>query len=120
MEKVFIKPLIKKGHLLLITLCVVLTFSCSDESELYPEQETSIQSEYVNQKTSRSSMSIDNISLHDMQSDQMAMLIDCITPTDTLFTLGLSRDEAQLLGIPDSLYERAIAIVDSLNVKYHN
>ena len=60
----------------------------------------------------------DIVTLHNKQSDQIAMIVDCIVQTDSTFILNLTQEDSRLLGIPDSVYEKGLSIVESLNTQH--
>ena len=50
-----------------------------------------------------------------IQSDPLSMLIGRVEQTGNGYTLNLSMEESRMLGIPDSLYMRALEVVDDIN-----
>jgi hypothetical protein len=43
------------------------------------------------------------------------MILNRIVPTDSVYILDLSREQAHILEIPDSIYDLAIDIVNQYN-----
>lgn len=101
-----------------LVLLLVLFISCEDESNEFDRHDSTICEEVIlTANSTRSNELNDIISLHEVQSDQMSMIIDCIVRTDSAFYLSLSLEDSRLLGIPDSIYEIGISIVLSLNTQ---
>lgn len=54
---------------------------------------------------------------HRVQSDVEGMLLDQIVYRDSVYVLNMTKEEADDLKIPDSLYVQYISIVNNLNVQ---
>ena len=105
-----------KKALLSIALFVACVISCSEDPNDFVEQETITTNDAT--KITRSFNLNDIITLHNKQSDPIAMIVDFIVQTDSTFILNLTQEDSRLLGIPDSVYEKGLSIVESLNTQH--
>lgn len=87
--------------------------SCSDDSLIDVEQSQQLY-DGVRSALTRSAVSEDDF-IHFIQTDKMSMLLNRVVKTDSTYVLDLSREQAKILEIPDSLYDLAIDVVYQFN-----
>jgi hypothetical protein len=95
---------------IIFTVCL---FACSSEDFLQYEDGEQFYKEGRHVLT-RSSVSEEDF-IHFIQTDKISMILNRIVPTDSVYILDLSREQAHILEIPDSIYDLAIDIVNQYN-----
>lgn len=97
---------------LFILLCCALAFAqCENDEAALELLNSPIGKNIVSTRTGLSKSDV----VYLIQSDKLSMLLDAIRQNESGYYLSLTLDEAQTIGIPDSLYQRATEIVKSYN-----
>jgi hypothetical protein len=97
----------------IFTLFASSLLSCSEDDFFNSEQTYLLYNEAKSALT-RSSVSEEDF-IHFIQTDKMNMILNRIVLTDSTYVLELSREQAHILEIPDSIYDLAVDIVDQYN-----
>lgn len=105
----------KKSIIGTLLTCAVFT-SCQDDPMVVALQEKGIDVDEVSAIVSRSGgeKSPEEL-LHELQTDQIAMLISSIELKDSVYVLTLTAEDVITLGIPDSTYKKVLDVVKSYN-----
>lgn len=99
------------------TLLMYTVFTaCQDDPIVTALQEKGIDVDQVSDIVSRSgSDKSPEELLHELQTDQVAMLISAIELKDSVYVLTLTAEDVTTLGIPDSTYQKVLNVVKSYN-----
>ena len=102
-----------KGKMFIFAICGLVLSSCSI-AELTPE----LQREVINKHIQTRSLPtlIDSVEMVSRgQSDKEILLMNQVWFRDGRFTLDLSKEDAESLGIPGELYDKYFQYVEEVN-----
>lgn len=106
----------KKSVIGTLLTCAVFT-ACQDDPMMVALQEKGIDVDEVSAIVSRSgSEKSPEELLHELQTDQIAMLISSIELIDNEYQLTLSQEDIKTLGIADSNYNKVLEVLKSYNL----
>lgn len=88
--------------------------SCSD-IEINQLSKTNEQNEENNYGVLQTRSVSNDILTHHCQTDKLGIIMSCIVKNDSSYCLNLTIDDANKLGIPDSVYMIGIKTVNNLN-----
>lgn len=102
----------KNTKLMLIMTFLLVAASCKDSDLVEKIEEQPVKTEDVVRPVDLTS----DEEKYKAQSDFENMLMDQVIFRDSIYVLNMSREEAQDLTIPDSLYNVFVNVVNNLNI----